>query len=96
MPLDATSAAMRPMGEGSRQGAKAAKTRAKKANRQEPGDRADHFAAIAVDAAIPALDRIHIAQLLSYLKTTGLRLGLLLNFGQPRMNSGIRRLVHTP
>jgi GxxExxY protein len=46
--------------------------------------------------ALPALDRIHTAQLLSYLKPTGLRLGLLLNFGQPRMLSGIRRLVHTP
>ena len=46
--------------------------------------------------ALPALDRIHTAQLLSYLKATGLRLGLLLNFGQPRMHSGIRRLVHTP
>jgi GxxExxY protein len=42
--------------------------------------------------ALPALDRIHTAQRLSYLKATGLRLGLLLNFGQPRMHSGIRRL----
>jgi hypothetical protein len=37
--------------------------------------------------ALPALDRIHTAQRLSYLKATGLRLGLLLNFGQPRMHS---------
>jgi len=46
--------------------------------------------------ALPALDRVHTAQLLAYLKATGLRLGLLLNFGQPRMHSGIRRLVRTP
>ena len=46
--------------------------------------------------ALPDLKRIHTAQLLSYLKATRLRLGLLLNFGQLRMRSGIRRLVHTP
>jgi GxxExxY protein len=46
--------------------------------------------------ALPALERVHIAQLLSYLKATDLRLGLLLNFGQPRMQLGIRRVVRTP
>jgi GxxExxY protein len=46
--------------------------------------------------ALPVLDRVHTAQLLSYLKATGLVLGLLLNFGQPHMRSGIRRFVRTP
>ncbi len=36
---------------------------------------------------------IHQAQLLSYLKATGLRLGLLLNFKVPRLVDGIQRLV---
>ena len=45
---------------------------------------------------LPALDRIHTAQLLSYLKATSLQLGFLLNFGQARMRMGIRRLVRTP
>jgi GxxExxY protein len=61
---------------------------------QEPDNRADQFEALVVDAAIE-VERIHTAQLLSYLKSTGLRLGLLLNFGQARMHAGIRRLVNT-
>jgi GxxExxY protein len=34
------------------------------------------------------------AQLLTYLRVTGLRLGLLLNFGQRHMKDGIRRVVN--
>ena len=45
--------------------------------------------------AVPETLPVHVSQLLSYLKVTGGRLGLLLNFGQPRMQSGIRRLVCT-
>jgi len=33
------------------------------------------------------------AQLLSYLKLTGLRLGLLINFNVPVIKNGIRRIV---
>ena len=36
---------------------------------------------------------IHEAQLLSYLKTTHLKVGLLINFKAQRLKSGIRRLV---
>jgi len=39
-----------------------------------------------------ALDDAHRAQCLNYLKATGLRLGLLLNFGVPRLS--IRRIVN--
>jgi GxxExxY protein len=38
-----------------------------------------------------AIDEIHLAQCLNYLKATGLHLCLLLNFGKPRLE--IRRIV---
>jgi len=41
--------------------------------------------------AVKALDRIHQAQLLNYLKATGIHTGLLLNFGTSRI--GIKRMV---
>jgi GxxExxY protein len=43
--------------------------------------------------AVEKLIPIHEAQLLSYLKATGLRLGLLLNFNVTLMKDGIKRLV---
>jgi GxxExxY protein len=36
--------------------------------------------------AVRALDRIHAAQCINYLKATGLPLCLLLNFGHPRLD----------
>ncbi|MGQ0634503.1 MAG: GxxExxY protein, partial [Planctomycetaceae bacterium] len=36
---------------------------------------------------------LHQAQLLSYLKATGLRLGLLINFHVPVLKGGIQRVV---
>ncbi len=41
--------------------------------------------------ATKSIDEIHKAQLLNYLKATGLHVGLLLNFGSPRL--GIKRMV---
>ena len=35
--------------------------------------------------AVSALAEIHKAQLLNYLKTTGLKTGLLINFGNPKL-----------
>jgi GxxExxY protein len=46
--------------------------------------------------ALPALQDTHKAQLISYLKATDLSLGLLLNFGERHLKSGIRRVVLTP
>jgi len=43
--------------------------------------------------AIDALAPIHTAQLLTYLKVTGHRLGLLINFNVPVLKQGIKRLV---
>ena len=43
----------------------------------------------AVDRLIP----LFTSQLISYLKLTGLRVGLILNFNVPRMADGIKRVV---
>ena len=42
--------------------------------------------------AAKALDEVHHAQCLNYLKATGMRLGLLLNFGRPRLE--IKRVAN--
>ncbi|OGI43293.1 MAG: GxxExxY protein [Candidatus Muproteobacteria bacterium RBG_16_65_31] len=42
--------------------------------------------------AVKSLDDVHMAQCLNYLKTTGLKLCLLLNFGTPRVT--LRRIVN--
>jgi len=36
---------------------------------------------------------VHKAQLLTYLKLSGYRLGLLINFNVPRVKDGIKRLA---
>ncbi len=41
------------------------------------------------------IEPIHKAQLLTYLKLSDLRLGLLLNFNVPMMRDGIVRIVNT-
>ena len=43
----------------------------------------------AVEAVLP----IHIAQMLTYLKITGHRVGLLINFNQTKIKNGIHRLA---
>jgi len=43
--------------------------------------------------AVDTLADIHIAQVLTYLKLSGNRLGLLLNFNVALLKSGIKRLV---
>jgi len=40
------------------------------------------------------IDPIHKAQLLTYLKLSGIRIGLLLNFNVPAMRDGIVRIVN--
>ena len=46
----------------------------------------------AVDKLLP----IHHAQVLSYLKSTGCQLGLLINFNERLLRDGIRRVVLSP
>jgi GxxExxY protein len=44
--------------------------------------------------AVSKLPDIALAQALSYLKATGLKRGLLLNFGLARMVDGVKRIVN--
>ena len=44
--------------------------------------------------AVQALAPIHEAQVISYLKLSGLKLGFLFNWNVPRIKDGIRRFVH--
>ena len=43
--------------------------------------------------AVEATKDIHTAQLMGYLKSTGHRLGLLINFNNPVLKTGIKRIV---
>ena len=44
--------------------------------------------------AVDALADIHLAQVLTYLKLTGNRFGLLINFNVVRLKDGIKRVVN--
>ena len=44
--------------------------------------------------SVGKLERIHEAQVLSYLRLSGLTVGLLINFNVERLRDGIRRLVN--
>ncbi len=43
--------------------------------------------------AVEALTHIHKAQVITYLKLTGLPIGLLINFNVERLVDGVRRIV---
>jgi GxxExxY protein len=44
--------------------------------------------------AVDALHPAHQAQVITYLRITNLPAGLLMNFNQPTLHAGLRRLVH--
>lgn len=44
--------------------------------------------------ALQVLDSIHYAQLKTYLKLSGIKLGLLVNFGEKRLVDGFHRIVN--
>ncbi|MBI4966971.1 MAG: GxxExxY protein [Rhodospirillales bacterium] len=62
----------------------------------EIGFRLDLLLEDSIIVEIKAVDRlmpVHDAQILTYLKLTGKRLGFLINFNVPRIKDGIRRFV---
>ena len=44
--------------------------------------------------SVEALNQVHLAQVLTYLKLSGCKLGLLLNFKVARMKDGIKRVIN--
>ena len=44
--------------------------------------------------SVEKLEPVHFKQLLTYLRLTGLRLGLLINFGENLLKNGIHRVVN--
>ena len=44
--------------------------------------------------SVEKLAPVHAKQLLTYLKLTGMRLGLLINFGETRLKDGIKRVAN--
>ena len=44
--------------------------------------------------SVEAIAEVHPKQLLTYLKLTGLKLGLLINFNEPLIKNGITRIVN--
>jgi len=62
----------------------------------EPGLRIDLIANKCVVVELKSSEKllpVHEAQLLTYLKLSGMRLGLLLNFNVALMKQGIRRII---
>ena len=49
---------------------------------------------IVEERSVDALHPIHTAQLLTYLRLTGNRLGLLINFNEVLLKNGIRRIAN--
>lgn len=43
--------------------------------------------------AVDRLERIHHAQLISYLRSSGMRLGLLMNFNSEHLKQALRRVI---
>ena len=44
--------------------------------------------------AVEALNDVHLAQVLTYLKLSGCKIGLLINFNVASLKNGIRRVIH--
>lgn len=67
--------------------------------RLDCGYRLDLVVEEAIVVEIKSVDRllrIHEAQLLTYLRLTGLRIGLLVNFRETTLKNGLRRLTLSP
>ena len=67
--------------------------------RLDCGYRLDLLVQNAVVVELKSVDQlmpIHTAQLLSYLRLSGVRVGLLINFNVEQLRKGIRRIVYDP
>jgi GxxExxY protein len=63
----------------------------------DEGFRADLIVAKKVIIEVKSVERlqpVHAKQLLTYLRLTGMRLGLLINFGEHLLKNGFRRVVN--
>ena len=47
---------------------------------------------VEIKAAV-RLQPVYVSQIVSYLRTTNLRVGLLMNFNETRLKNGLRRVV---
>ena len=66
-------------------------------NKKIDGYRIDFLVADSIIVEIKSIERmdaIHAAQILTYLKLSGCRIGLLINFNVPLLKDGIRRFVN--
>jgi len=45
--------------------------------------------------AVDALNDVHLAQILTYLKLSNFKLGLLINFNVTLLKNGIKRVIYT-
>jgi len=44
--------------------------------------------------AVEGLDKVHMAQILTYLKLSNLKLGLLINFNELLLKDGVKRVIN--
>ena len=65
--------------------------------KMEPKDQTVNFTAkkVVIELkSVEALNDIHLAQTLTYLRHSEKKLGLLINFNVPRLKEGIRRVIN--
>lgn len=62
----------------------------------EEGYRADLLVAskVIVDKSVTTLSAVHPKQVLTQLRLSGLKLGLLINFGEAHLKNGIKRIIN--
>jgi GxxExxY protein len=63
----------------------------------EPGSRLDLLIENQLIVELKAIDKLaelHEVQVLTYLRLTGIRLGLIINFNVPLLTQGVRRIVN--
>lgn len=53
-----------------------------------------HGSVVVEHKTVQALSPVHAAQLITYLKLSGLHLGFLINWNVPRIKDGVRRFVY--